>query len=180
MPMDTKKTAPNTSRSGVTSRSARCPVGSDLEMTSPARNAPIAAERPIELVIAAIAKASATTVTMKDSRAPTSATRPSTHGMPRRPSTNTRPRARATFAAPAPRSTRNEVPPPASAGSTATMGMNARSWSSRMPVVTRPWREPTAPRSDSVFITTMVLLRERTMPSTMAWAPSHPSARPMA
>ena len=67
MPRDTKNSAANTSRTGITSERARRPAQSDSLSTSPATNAPSGADSPPHDVSAAAPSAAAITVTTNDS-----------------------------------------------------------------------------------------------------------------
>ena len=178
MPSEAKNIAAKMSRSGMTSWSARCPVQSETLMARPAPNAPRAAESPMDCVTAADPTLMATTVTMNDSRVPKPAARRNSQGITRPPTRNTAPSTNAAFNVPKPMSASTELLSPASAGTTAIIGTNAKSCITNMPVITRPWSVCTSPRSVSVLSTTIVLLKEITKLKMTACSTDHPSERP--
>src|SRR5258708_2854419 len=60
-----------------------------------------------------------------------------------------------------------------SVGMTTMRTTTARSSTSVMPIITRPWRECSSPRSMSSRASTMVLATERTMPTMAPWSGGH-------
>ena len=179
MPRDTKNSAANTSRTGITSERARRPAQSDSLSTSPATNAPSGADSPPQDVSAAAPSAAPITVTTNDSRAPTSATRLSNQGRPSEPTNHTPARMAAAFAALIASSVASDSPSPPSAAMTAIIGTNARSCTSSIPAARRPCSVPSSPRSLSVLSATMVLLSESARPAVSDARASQPSAVPM-
>ena len=86
MPIDVKKTPLNSTRNGMTSESACWPY-SDSEMISPARNAPMAREKPNAALTSAVPMAKNPTQSVKRSRLRSAATRSSVQRTATRPPT---------------------------------------------------------------------------------------------
>ena len=145
-------------------------------MSMPATKAPSASDMPKYSVTKATARQRPNTDSRNSSLERIPATRRSTRGSTHSPRTNMAPRKSTVFSAASPRA----APKPGSpmAGITTIIGTTARSCTSSMPIITRPWGVPSSPRSISSLSTTMVLESAMRKPKKTASGSDQSSASP--
>ncbi len=179
MPMVTKKSATNASRSESNRAKVSCPY-SDALMIRPARKAPRARESPIIWVTAAVPRLMARVTSRNSSWFCVLATCVMIGGMTLAPKYPNGARiSRALIKASPIRSTRPESNSPR-AGMSTVIATTATSSTRAMPIITCPCFERSSPRSKSIRASTMVLAMEMTAPITMLCVVDHPIRRPVA
>ena len=185
IPTETKKRTANASWKGSASADAWW-LRSDSLITTPAKNAPSANDTPNSAAAPnATPMATASTLSVNNSREPVRATRASIHGTARRPTMNisarnaiTLPSVMATAAPTLPPPSAG-VPPmePARAGSSTSASTIARSSTISHPTAMRPSAESTSPRCSSARSSTTVLATESDRPNTTPCPHVHPHVR---
>src|SRR5216117_1856763 len=147
-------------------------------MMSPARKAPSATDRPTAWVRAPVPRPTARTTSRNSSSLCVRATRRMSAGTTRAARNNAGTSTSAALPNAIATAIGRSVTPAPSAGSKTVSATTARSSTSEMPIMTRPWRVCSSPRSMSSRTSTIVLATEMTSPMTSPCPGGQPSTTP--
>src|SRR5437588_475738 len=147
-------------------------------MMSPARKAPSATDSPTACVRAPVPSPTARTTSRNSSSLCVRATRRIRAGTTRAARNSAGTSTSAALPNAIATAMGRSVTPAPSAGSKTVIATTARSSTSEMPIMTRPWRVCSSPRSMSSRTSTIVLATEMTSPRASPWPGGQPSTAP--